>query len=80
MLALEVGKPPSNPRVFASPALQGGLYAAPDPSGFRAFAGRYRAKFGQELWYVTIFAPRYGAIIDSQRPRVLGGTNSVSVE
>jgi ABC-type branched-subunit amino acid transport system substrate-binding protein len=37
-----------NPRVFASPKLQGGLYAAPDPSGFRAFAARYRAKFGNE--------------------------------
>jgi ABC-type branched-subunit amino acid transport system substrate-binding protein len=37
-----------NPRVFASPKLQGGLYAAPDPSGFRAFAGRYRTKFGAE--------------------------------
>lgn len=37
-----------NPRVFSNPALHGGLYAAPDPSGFRAFAGRYRAKFGQE--------------------------------
>jgi ABC-type branched-subunit amino acid transport system substrate-binding protein len=37
-----------NPRVFGSAALQGGLYAAPDPSGFRAFAGRYRTKFGQE--------------------------------
>jgi ABC-type branched-subunit amino acid transport system substrate-binding protein len=37
-----------NPRVFASPVLQGGLYAAPDPSGFRSFAGRYRAKFGGE--------------------------------
>ena len=37
-----------NPRVFGSPALQGGLYAAPDPSGFRAFAGRYRTKYGQE--------------------------------
>ncbi len=35
-----------NPRVYASPALQGGLYAAPDPSGFRAFSGRYRTKFG----------------------------------
>src|SRR5882757_3542703 len=35
-----------NPRVFASPALQGGLYAAPDPSGFRGFSSRYRAKFG----------------------------------
>lgn len=37
-----------NPRVYASPALQGGLYAAPDPAGFRAFAGRYRTKFGGE--------------------------------
>src|SRR3954469_25128569 len=37
-----------NPRVFASPALQGGLFAAPDPSGFRSFAGRYRTKFGGE--------------------------------
>jgi ABC-type branched-subunit amino acid transport system substrate-binding protein len=37
-----------NPRVFASPALQGGLYAAPDPSGFRSFSSRYRAKFGSE--------------------------------
>jgi Periplasmic binding protein len=35
-----------NPRVFASPALQGGLYAAPDPSGFRSFSNRYRAKYG----------------------------------
>jgi ABC-type branched-subunit amino acid transport system substrate-binding protein len=37
-----------NPRVFASPSLQGGLYAAPDPSGFRAFAGRYRTRYGGE--------------------------------
>jgi ABC-type branched-subunit amino acid transport system substrate-binding protein len=37
-----------NPRVFASPALQGGLFAAPDPSGFRSFSGRYRAKFGSD--------------------------------
>ena len=37
-----------NPRVFASPALQGGLYAAPDPAGFRGFSGRYRAKFSAE--------------------------------
>ena len=35
-----------NPRVYASASLQGGLYAAPDPSGFRAFAGRYRTRFG----------------------------------
>jgi ABC-type branched-subunit amino acid transport system substrate-binding protein len=37
-----------NPRVFASASLQGGLYAAPDPAGFRGFAGRYRAKYGNE--------------------------------
>jgi len=37
-----------NPRVFASPSLQGGLYAAPDPSGFRSFSSRYRAKFGAD--------------------------------
>lgn len=37
-----------NPRVFASQSLQGGLYAAPDPAGFRAFAGRYRTRFGSE--------------------------------
>src|SRR4051794_39757293 len=37
-----------NPRVFASQSLQGGLYAAPDPSGFRAFSGRYRARYGSD--------------------------------
>jgi ABC-type branched-subunit amino acid transport system substrate-binding protein len=37
-----------NPRVFASARLQGGLYAAPDPAGFRAFATRYRNKYGAE--------------------------------
>jgi ABC-type branched-subunit amino acid transport system substrate-binding protein len=37
-----------NPRVFASANLQGGLYAAPDPAGFRAFAGRYRTRYGGE--------------------------------
>jgi Periplasmic binding protein len=37
-----------NPRVFASQSLQGGLYAAPDPSGFRAFSGRYRQRYGSD--------------------------------
>src|ERR1700730_9993565 len=37
-----------NPRVYASPARQGGLYAAPGPARFRSFAGRYRTKFGGE--------------------------------
>src|SRR3954453_15481338 len=38
----------ANPRVDASPNLQGGLYAAPDPSGFRGFSGRSRTKFGAD--------------------------------
>ncbi len=37
-----------NPRIFASASLQGGLYAAPDPAGFRAFSARYRSKYGGE--------------------------------
>jgi len=37
-----------NQRIFQSPALQGGFYAAPDPAGFRAFSGKYRARFGSE--------------------------------
>jgi ABC-type branched-subunit amino acid transport system substrate-binding protein len=37
-----------NPRIFSSASLQGGLYAAPDPSGFRAFAGRYRTRYGSD--------------------------------
>jgi ABC-type branched-subunit amino acid transport system substrate-binding protein len=37
-----------NPRVFSNAALRGGLFAAPDPAGFRSFAARYRTKFGQE--------------------------------
>jgi ABC-type branched-subunit amino acid transport system substrate-binding protein len=37
-----------NPRVFGSPILQGGLFAAPDPSGFRGFSARYRTKYGAD--------------------------------
>ena len=37
-----------NPRIFSSASLQGGLYAAPDPSGFRGFAGRYRTRYGSD--------------------------------
>ncbi len=35
-------------RVYADPVLQGGWFAAPDSAGFKSFAKRYRAKFGQE--------------------------------
>jgi ABC-type branched-subunit amino acid transport system substrate-binding protein len=35
-------------RIFETPALAGGLYAAPDNAGFKSFATRYRARFGAE--------------------------------
>jgi branched-chain amino acid transport system substrate-binding protein len=35
-------------RIFATPALDGGWYAAPEPAGFRGFAQRYRARYGQD--------------------------------
>jgi ABC-type branched-subunit amino acid transport system substrate-binding protein len=37
-----------DPRIFADPALAGGWYAAPDSSGFTAFAGRYKQRYGQD--------------------------------
>jgi ABC-type branched-subunit amino acid transport system substrate-binding protein len=37
-----------DPRIFSTPALDGGWYAAPDPGGFRSFSGRYRARYGQD--------------------------------
>lgn len=37
-----------DPKLFASPSLAGGIFAAPDPNGFRAFAQRYRARYGRE--------------------------------
>ncbi|MBB3770599.1 ABC-type branched-subunit amino acid transport system substrate-binding protein [Angulomicrobium tetraedrale] len=35
-------------RLFAAPSVAGGLFAAPDPAGFRAFAERYRARYSRE--------------------------------
>jgi len=35
-------------RIFAEPALEGGWYAGPDSAGFRDFAARYRARYGQD--------------------------------
>ena len=37
-----------DPRIFQLPALEGGWYAAPESTGFRNFAGRYRARYGQD--------------------------------
>ena len=35
-------------RIFETPALNGGWYAAPDSAGFRNFTARYKARYGQE--------------------------------
>jgi branched-chain amino acid transport system substrate-binding protein len=35
-------------RIFSDPALLGAWYAAPDTTGFRSFAGRYRTRFNQD--------------------------------
>jgi ABC-type branched-subunit amino acid transport system substrate-binding protein len=37
-----------DPKIFSNAALEGGWYPAPDPAGFRAFAGRYRSRYGQD--------------------------------
>lgn len=38
----------NDPRVLRLPALQGAWFAAPENTGFNAFSGRYRAKFGSD--------------------------------
>lgn len=37
-----------DPRIMSNAQLQGGWFAAPDAVGFRSFAQRYRARYGQE--------------------------------
>jgi ABC-type branched-subunit amino acid transport system substrate-binding protein len=37
-----------DPRIYATPALDGGWYAAPDGTGYRNFAARYRSHYGQD--------------------------------
>ena len=37
-----------DPRIFNTPSLEGGWYAAPESNGFRNFAGRYRARYGND--------------------------------
>jgi branched-chain amino acid transport system substrate-binding protein len=37
-----------DPRIYASPVLDGGWYAAPDGTGYRNFATRYRARYSQD--------------------------------
>ena len=37
-----------DPRIYSVPAVEGGWYAAPDSTGYRNFAQRYRARYKQE--------------------------------
>lgn len=37
-----------DPRIFQTPSIEGGWYAAPESTGFRSFAGRYRARYGND--------------------------------
>jgi ABC-type branched-subunit amino acid transport system substrate-binding protein len=37
-----------DPRIFNTPSLEGGWYAAPESNGFRNFAARYRARYGND--------------------------------
>src|SRR5271170_6213731 len=37
-----------DPRIYATPTLDGGWYAAPDGTGYRNFASRYRSRFKQD--------------------------------
>jgi branched-chain amino acid transport system substrate-binding protein len=64
-------------RVLKQPALQGGWFAAPDKSGYTAFAGRYRARYGAEpsriaplsydaVFLVSALVSKYGAAAFSE--------------
>lgn len=37
-----------DPRIYAAPALDGGLFAAPDAAGYRNFVARYRSRYKQD--------------------------------
>jgi branched-chain amino acid transport system substrate-binding protein len=37
-----------DPRIYSTPALDGGWYAAPDAAGYRAFSARYRKRYNQD--------------------------------
>ncbi len=37
-----------DPRIYSTPALDGGFYAAPDAAGYRSFSARYRQRFNQD--------------------------------
>jgi branched-chain amino acid transport system substrate-binding protein len=37
-----------DPRIFSTPGLEGGWYAAPDSAGYRSFTSRYRSRYNQD--------------------------------
>lgn len=37
-----------DPRIMSNASLEGGWFAAPESAGFRSFAGRYRARYGND--------------------------------
>jgi ABC-type branched-subunit amino acid transport system substrate-binding protein len=37
-----------DPRIFSTPGLEGGWYAAPDSAGYRSFTARYRSRYNQD--------------------------------
>jgi branched-chain amino acid transport system substrate-binding protein len=37
-----------DPRIYATPALEGGWYAAPDAAGYRSFSANYRSHYNQD--------------------------------
>lgn len=37
-----------DPRIYSTPALEGGWYAAPDGAGYRSFSARYRKRYNQD--------------------------------
>jgi len=37
-----------DPRIYSTPALEGGWYAAPDAAGYRSFSDRYRKRYNQD--------------------------------
>jgi hypothetical protein len=37
-----------DPRILSNPLLEGAWFAAPEPTGYRSFADRYRARYHQD--------------------------------
>ena len=60
-------------RIASTAALEGGLYAAPDSTGFRNFSARYRARYGQDPVRTATLAydavAMVAALVKSQGPQ-----------